>query len=96
MAAAMKKALAAKETSGQERVAASVAAVGVARSFPSQGTGVSLSGAATTVGSGGESEGEGERGGTDPSVSDSAREGLSDEVSSLGRGGGGSGNNASA
>eukprot|EP00965_Chrysotila_dentata_P058821 1951615-Pleurochrysis_carterae.AAC.1 len=84
MAAAKKKALAAKETSGHERVAALVAAVDVARSFPPQGIGVPLSGAATTMGGDGEGDGEGERGGADPSVSDSACERPSDEVSSSG------------
>eukprot|EP00965_Chrysotila_dentata_P186707 6164646-Pleurochrysis_carterae.AAC.1 len=67
MAAAKKKALAANETRGQERVAALVAAAGVVCSFPPQEIGAVLS----TEG-GGEGDGEGERGEPEPPSSDSA------------------------
>eukprot|EP00965_Chrysotila_dentata_P043071 1430261-Pleurochrysis_carterae.AAC.1 len=72
-AAAKKKALAARETSGQERVAALDAAVVAARSISPLGIGVSPFGTAATVGGDGEGdgesdgEGEGERWGADPS-----------------------------
>eukprot|EP00965_Chrysotila_dentata_P001978 64554-Pleurochrysis_carterae.AAC.1 len=89
MAAAKKKALAAKETNGQERVAALEVAVAGACSFPPQGIGASLSGTAATMGGDGEGDGEGDGKGrvrrrADPSVSDSACEGSSDEVRSSG------------
>eukprot|EP00965_Chrysotila_dentata_P089840 2965452-Pleurochrysis_carterae.AAC.1 len=57
-AAANKKALAARETSGQERVAALDAAVVAARSVSPLGVGASQSCAAATVVGDGEGEGE--------------------------------------
>eukprot|EP00965_Chrysotila_dentata_P113630 3755338-Pleurochrysis_carterae.AAC.1 len=94
-AAAKKKALAARETSGQERVVALDAAVVAARPVSPLGVGASQSCAAATVGGDGEGEGEFWRG--DPAESDSALEGSSggSRSSSESRGGG-SGNNASA
>eukprot|EP00965_Chrysotila_dentata_P016875 559652-Pleurochrysis_carterae.AAC.1 len=74
-AAAKKKALATRETSGQERDAALDAALVEARSLSPLGVGVSQSCVAATVGGDGEGEGELWRG--DPAASDSALEGSS-------------------
>eukprot|EP00965_Chrysotila_dentata_P092140 3041985-Pleurochrysis_carterae.AAC.1 len=97
-AAAKKKAFAASETSGQERVAALSVAVSAARSASPQGVDTSqscVSQACDAATVGGDGEGEGVRG--DPAASDSALEGWSDgSWSSSESRGGGSGNNASA
>eukprot|EP00965_Chrysotila_dentata_P199897 6179653-Pleurochrysis_carterae.AAC.1 len=93
-AAAKKKALAARETSGQERAAALDAVHVVACTVSPLGVGASRSCAAATVGGDGNGDGVGERWCGDLPASDSVHEGSSDgSRSSSESRGGGSGNN---